>query len=364
MKKFLLVVLCGLLAMSCAGVAIFASIGPKVKLYSPAGNSIEVLQSEAESYLGLGWYLNYEDVTTLIYDINGSFARVYNNDLPSYLSLGWYDKYEDVVTTLYALDGRTITVFKGQADAYIALGWYRTYEEVVIDVKNSEGTRITIYKAELDSYKAQGWLPVREVDPSKPMVALTFDDGPSKFTTAIADCLEQHNAAATFFMVGNRVTAFASTVARLKNLGMELGNHTYAHEKLTKIGADAIRSTLAKTDNDVFAACGAKTTLVRPPYGAHNQATDAAVGAPVVLWSIDTLDWKTKDAESTVNKVLLSVQDGDIILMHDIYEQSAEAAVRLIPALIERGYQLVTVSEMGNAKLGGLVNGAAYTRIR
>ena len=205
------------------------------------------------------------------------------------------------------------------------------------------------------------------VDPSRPMVALTFDDGPhATVTPRILNCLEANGARATFFMVGNRVPGNASLVQRMAALNCEVANHTYTHANLTKLSPDGIVSTIAQTNQAVANACGVTPKLVRPTGGSYNSTVLQSLGnmgMPAILWSIDTLDWKTRNAQNTINVVLSQVKDGDIILMHDLYSTSADAAEVIIPELIARGYQLVTVSELAQYR-GGMSGGHVYTRFR
>ena len=205
------------------------------------------------------------------------------------------------------------------------------------------------------------------VDPSRPMVALTFDDGPSSVNTPrVLAALEAAGGRATFFMVGNRVAANASVVQRMVSDGCELGNHTWNHETLSKISQSEIISVVSRTNQTIQDACGAAPTVMRPPGGAINQnAQDAlaSIGLPAVLWNIDTLDWKTRNTQSTVDAVLSQVKDGDIILMHDIHEPTAAAVEILVPELTARGFQLVTVSQLASAR-GGMVPGGKYFRFR
>lgn len=203
----------------------------------------------------------------------------------------------------------------------------------------------------------------RPIDPDRPMVALTFDDGPSQYTEQILDCLKAHDARATFFVVGERVGEYADTLRRIDELGNEIGNHTYSHKILTKISDEKIVSQLDRTDDAIREILGISPALVRPPGGGTSSRVKAAVDFPLILWSIDTLDWKTQNADSTVKAVLRDVKDGDIILMHDLYQASASAAERIIPQLIEEGYQLVTVSEMARYR-GGMENGKIYGKFR
>lgn len=199
-----------------------------------------------------------------------------------------------------------------------------------------------------------------KIDPDKPMMALTFDDGPGERTNELLDVLEKYDAHATFFMQGIHVQKYADDVKKMKEIGCEIGNHTYDHPQLTQ-ESDGGASQVAKTNALLKEACGQPATVLRPPYGAVNDQVKAAVGMPMILWNIDTLDWKTKDTQSTIDCVLNTADDGDIVLMHDIHSSTVDAAIELIPKLIENGYQLVTVSEMAAARGEILQNGQVYT---
>ena len=191
-------------------------------------------------------------------------------------------------------------------------------------------------------------------------IALTFDDGPSSFTDRLLDCLEANNAKATFFMVGKEILSFPDEVKRMKALGCELGNHTYDHTDLATLSASDISSEISRVDQELVNLTGQGATVVRPPYGSVNDTVKATVGTPMILWSIDTLDWKTQDVQATVEEVMNNVQDGSIILMHDLYSTSVDAAEILIPQLIEDGYQLVTVHELAAAHGKELNPGVTY----
>ena len=194
----------------------------------------------------------------------------------------------------------------------------------------------------------------------QPMIALTFDDGPGKYTSKLLDALEQYGAHATFFMVGKNVPKYPEEVKRMLEIGCELGNHSYDHAQLTKLTPEGIQGQVNDTNGEIEKVVGKSATLLRPPYGAVDDNVKQNVGMPMILWSVDTLDWKTKDANATIENVLTNAGDGDIILMHDIHEQSVEAAIQLIPALQEKGYKLVTVSEMAKARGVKLENGEKY----
>lgn len=206
-------------------------------------------------------------------------------------------------------------------------------------------------------------IPSGGIDPNRPMIALTFDDGPhGPVTTRILNSLEANGGRATFFMVGNRVPGNASVVSRMVSLGCEVGNHTYDHKYLTNLGDRAIRSSVGQTNQNIVNVSGALPVLMRPTGGYYNGAslsTLGSMGMSAIMWSLDTLDWKTRNADRTIDAVLNRVTDGDIVLMHDLYETTAVAAERIIPELTARGYQLVTVSELASYR-GGVVPGGVY----
>lgn len=199
----------------------------------------------------------------------------------------------------------------------------------------------------------------RYLDPSKPMIALTFDDGPyAPVGNRIMDSMEQYNGRATFFVVGNRVADYKTEIKRMHDNGHEIANHTYDHKNLSKLSADEIVSQVELCNQAVAAITGESPRLVRLPGGSKNSTVLGNVHYPIILWNIDTLDWKTKNADKSVEAVL-KVKDGDIILMHELYKSSGDAAVRMIPALSEQGYQFVTVSELIRFR-GGVKNGGVY----
>lgn len=203
-----------------------------------------------------------------------------------------------------------------------------------------------------------------EIDPEKPMVALTFDDGPSIYTKEILKTLKKYDARATFFIVGERVSSYADTMKQASKQGCEIGSHSYSHANLGTAALSTINSELDKTEDKVKDILGYYTGIMRPPYGSIGTKLREQIGKPMILWSIDTLDWKTRNAKSTETKIMSNVKDGDIILMHDLYSQSRDAAIKVIPKLIKEGYQLVTVSEMAKYKGFSIKNGEAYTDMK
>jgi len=198
------------------------------------------------------------------------------------------------------------------------------------------------------------------VQPDRPMIALTFDDGPGERTQELLDVLERYNAHATFFMQGMNVPKYPDAVKKMLETGCELGNHTYNHPDLTKQKPEKLKKQIADTNAAIQNICGQPADVLRPPYGAINDAVRADAGMPLVLWSVDTLDWKTKDTAATIESIRSSASDGAVILLHDIHSFSIDAALAVIPELTRQGYQLVTVSELAAAKGVSLENGKTY----
>ena len=193
-----------------------------------------------------------------------------------------------------------------------------------------------------------------------PLIALTFDDGPGPYTEKLLDCLEENNAKATFYMLGQNVENYPDIVKRMKDLGMELANHTYDHKDLTKLTKDQISEEIDKTSSLIQNAAGEMPDTLRPPGGSYNNQVQDLAEMPIVKWSIDTKDWKTKSEDQTYQCVMDNAQDGSVVLMHDIHKWSVDAAIRMIPDLLAEGYKLVTVQELAEAKGITLEDGQVY----
>lgn len=184
-----------------------------------------------------------------------------------------------------------------------------------------------------------------------PMVALTFDDGPNpEYTKRVLEVLEANQAHATFFVVGTNAEQYPGVLREIVASGNEIGNHTYNHANLTEIDSADVEMEIDKVNRAVKKATGQKTNVIRPPYGAYNDMVLNQLKQPVVLWDLDTEDWDSRDANTIVEHILAEVEDGDIILMHDIYDSTAEAVELLLPRLKELGYEVVSVTEMARYK--------------
>ena len=198
------------------------------------------------------------------------------------------------------------------------------------------------------------------VDLTKKLVALTFDDGPGPYTKEIVQELTKNNAHATFFVLGQQVNYYPEALRAIYNGGNEIGNHSYSHPILSYEGSSTIKSQMSKTDVAIKNVVGIKPTLMRPPGGGVNSTVRENVGKPIIMWSVDTRDWETRDTQATINCVMREASDGDIVLMHDIHEPTKNAAVQLIPKLKKQGFELVTVSELAKFKGKNLKNGVVY----
>ncbi len=192
----------------------------------------------------------------------------------------------------------------------------------------------------------------RTLDITKPMVALTFDDGPyPEVGNAIMDEMDKVDGRATFFLVGTRVPGYATEVRRMATEGHEIANHSFDHdESLSKKGAAYVAEEFQKCNSVIEEICGVRPTVLRLPGGIISNAVRQGVPMPMFHWSVDTKDWKTRNIQSTIDSVIGHVQDGDIVLMHELYPSTGEACRTIIPRLAEQGFQLVTISELYNLK--------------
>lgn len=178
------------------------------------------------------------------------------------------------------------------------------------------------------------------------VIALTFDDGPNHNTNKVLDILEKYNVKATFFVLGSNIKGNEKTIKRMNELEMEIGNHMYSHKISTHLNSKTLKEEIAKTDKLVYDIIKKYPTLIRPSYGIYNNKLKKNIDRPIVLWNIDTLDWKYHDSKRIANKVFNNLNRGNIILMHDIYNATANSLEIIIPKLLDNGFEFVTVSEL------------------
>lgn len=198
--------------------------------------------------------------------------------------------------------------------------------------------------------------------PRPKAVALTFDDGPSRANDGkILNTLQQYGAHATFFVLGDRARVDGDILQMQLAAGCEIASHSWNHPNLSKAKWKKVKSQIDRTNRIVKKLTdGYEISYLRPPYGAISDKMRKKVKMPMVLWSLDTLDWKSRNAKKIFKQVKKNVSDGDIILMHDIYETTAEACEEIVPWLQEQGYDILTVSELMARKGKTLEKGKAY----
>lgn len=185
----------------------------------------------------------------------------------------------------------------------------------------------------------------------KKVVAITFDDGPSsKYNAKFLDVLARNKAHATFFMVGTMMQTCQKCVLDTYQSGNEVASHTYNHLNMKTSSIEDVNASIKKTDDLFYQITNDHIEYVRPPYGAYNKTTLENVDYPLILWNLDTEDWRYHDVDHIVNYVMENVSDGSIILMHELYETSLQALEILLPKLYAEGYQVVSVGELASLK--------------
>ncbi len=250
-------------------------------------------------------------------------------------------------------------------------------------VSSSEETDSTTAATvtEVTTTVAQTTAVLTTVAPPKPSsdgvryVAFTFDDGPNiTITNDMLDLFEKYNGKATFFTVGTNVELYPDIAKRIVSSGSEIASHSYAHKHYDKMSAAEIKADLSKSCKAIKDATGVEPKLLRVPYGAFNDTVLSTVGKPIVLWSLDTNDWRYKirtkdnrtkaeierDKKIIINSIWSSLNDGDIILMHDLNKMTLDVCKEVIPKLSEDGWKMVTVSELAEIREIKLENGVVY----
>lgn len=296
-----------------------------------------------------------KEVVSLNYDISYPFFS--NDDIDNYISSYLnYDSY---------IDGNVIIDYDiYDNDNLYYLTFYKYFwndnmvsdgsDSFVIDISNNSVSRINKTNYEYDV------VINRKIDKSKKMIALTFDDGPNYNTSKVIDVLNKYDIKATFFVLGSRAINNKDILKKMADSGMEIGNHTYNHLLLTKYDENKIRSEIEDTSEVIYSATKKRPKLLRPSYGSVNNKIKKVANMPIIIWDIDTLDWKYHNSKRITSRVVNKVRDGDIILMHDIYSASLNALSNIIPILQDNGYEFVTIDELFYYKEISLENGKVY----
>ncbi|MCL1831991.1 MAG: polysaccharide deacetylase family protein [Oscillospiraceae bacterium] len=214
--------------------------------------------------------------------------------------------------------------------------------------------------------------PDNLIDPTRPMVALTFDDGPSVHTEKIMKLLDENNGRGTFFVIagadGNRLPANSTIIRTLHEGGHDVFGHSLNHKNYTGLSAEQLRREIVEPHDAIEDIIGAPVSRIfRPPFGMQNDTVRQVAfneKFAIVNWSVDTRDWSSRNADAVYNAVMKSVRDRDVILSHDIHASTAEAMIRVIPELVAQGYQLVTLSELYQHSPQTLEPGKVYFNAR
>ena len=225
------------------------------------------------------------------------------------------------------------------------------------NIINKEPIKEEIQDTEINYYTSN-----RLLDPNKPMVAFTFDDGPDpKRTLELLEILKKHNVVATFFDIGSLMEKYPEIVKKEIEAGCDVGGHTYSHVNLNNLSQNEAKKEIEKVESAFKNATGLELKYIRPTYGNANSKIREVIDRPIINWCIDSLDWKHRDADKVIEEIRKTKNfDGRIILMHVIYDSTLEAVDKLIPQLQSEGYQIVTISEMAEHKGFELHEGKIY----
>lgn len=294
-----------------------------------------LFQSELERYTDPQWmnYRNFAitDDALIIYFDENTIAKSLVG--PPIVSVP-IESIEELLASTFKTEGKENEIEIADGDSQI--------ETIVRNTNVHSDDKTT----GLDAVGEESEVPPT-VETVRKKVALTFDDGPDpKVTRQILETLQKHDAKATFFMLGSRVEYYPDIVNEMKEAGHELGNHTWTHADLTKLGPERIVKEIEKTSAIIEEVTGQKVEAFRPPYGAVNDAVHNMTGLPIILWDVDTLDWKYRDPTRILQVVKEHVKDGSIILMHDIHQSTADGLDAVLSYLKNEGYDFVTVKEL------------------
>lgn len=290
-------------------------------------------------------YINDEEkeqyVKTLVYDSKQKKILTINDITDDTDIIDYYIEIHEMENKEYSFifDNNSLIVFIQNEKSFKSISIPLKDLDLKINLTSNEKTK-----------KVNVTLPEKVIDPNSKMVALTFDDGPSQYTEKIIEILKENNCNATFFVLGNKVNIYSDVLIKSLSYGNELGNHSYNHKWLIKLEKEEILDQINKTQELIKEYTGYTPKLIRPTYGSLNDTIKHITDLDIVLWNVDTLDWKYKSANRIVKNATKNLKDGNIILMHDTHKQTLEALPKIIQIVKEQGYECVTVSEMKEAE--------------
>ncbi len=313
------------------------SVGLLTNIYT--GKNIYKIKTYAYDE-NIGKFLSIDnivsDLDVLDYDVKTEILNKYRDADMDFLASFSYD--------YFTIDGENLTVYFNPED----IG--DEYDEVIyLDIPLNTLDLLFDTQSETDN-NLYFDLKKRNIDPDNKVIALTFDDGPSKYTNEIIDILKKNNAVATFFVVGNRLSFYEDTLKNMLNTGNEIGNHSYSHKWLNRLSKDEFILEINNTQNEVKRITGYTPKIFRPTYGGYSDKLKSYTDLTFVLWDVDSNDWKVKNADKIYDNITKNTFDGSIVLMHDNHRYAAESLDKVIKKLKEEGYSFVTVSELLEVK--------------
>ena len=273
-----------------------------------------------------------QDLDGLDYEVKKELLEKYQDADMDYLSNVSYDYFtiDDENLTLYFNPAE----IKSKHDELIYLDIPLDSLKLLIDIDKAEDNDIYLS------------IKKRNVSLDDKVVALTFDDGPSKYTNKILDVLKKYDACGTFFLIGNKVDFYGDVLKRMLLEGSEIGNHSYDHKLLTRLSKADFQKEISKTQDAIKKVTGFTPTLFRPTYGGYTNILKSYTDLKFVLWDVDSRDWQVKTKDKIIKNILPNVKSGSIILMHDNHEYSLNALEDVLKSLKNQGYKFVTVSEL------------------
>lgn len=273
-----------------------------------------------------------QDLDGLDYEIKKELLEKYQDADMDFLSNVSYD--------FFTIDDENLTIYfnpaeiKSDHDELIYLDIPLNSLKLLIDIDKAEGN---------DTYLS---IKKKNVSLDDKVVAITFDDGPSKYTEKILDVLKKYDASGTFFLIGNKVEFYGDTLRRMLEEGSEIGNHSYDHKLLTRLSKDEFQAEISKTQEAIKKVTGFTPNLFRPTYGGYNSKLKSYTDLKFILWDVDSRDWQVKTKDKILKNILPNVKSGSIILLHDNHEYSLNALDDILKNLKGQGYKFVTVSEL------------------
>lgn len=270
-------------------------------------------------------FLNINDIIT-----DDSIYNIKNNLLKENVNVHYLDSYINKLP--FFIDN--------ELNIYINYNKKIT-KKIYSDIDYKINLNIKNNYIKVNNYKINN----KVLDINKKYVALTFDDGPSIYTKEIIDTLKKYEVNATFFILGNKVKPYQELLNESLSNGNIIGNHSYNHKWLIKLNENELNNQIKKTNEEIKLYTGFTPTLLRPTYGSINNKVKH-LNMDIVLWTIDTMDWKYRNVSTIVSRATKNLKDGDIILMHDIYKTSAAAVDKIIVEIKKQGFEIVTIPEL------------------